>query len=61
LGLILGLSLGLGIPALIVIVGSLLYKSMKSKRGMYTPSDEDKDGIQMSGPGSDEDLTRHIF
>ncbi len=66
MGLILGLSLGLGIPALILIVGGLLYHSRRSKLRRFNIYDEDNAGIPMKPTGiipadSTEDLTRHIF
>ncbi len=65
MGLILGLSLGLGIPALMIIVGGLLYNSMKSKHGKSNIYDVDRDGTPMKSKGiisdGEEDLTRHIF
>ncbi len=65
MGLILGLSLGLGIPALILIVGGVLYKSRKTKRREFNIYHEDNADIPMKPtgiiPNSTEDLTRHIY
>jgi hypothetical protein len=65
LGLILGLSLGLGIPALIIIVGGLLYKSRKRKRAGFNLYHEDNGDMPLKPrgiiPNSSEALTRHIF
>jgi len=65
LGLILGLSLGLGIPALILIIGGVLYNSRKTKRREFNIYNEDRADMPMKPtgiiPNSAEDLTRHIF
>ncbi len=65
MGLILGLSLGLGIPALILIIGGVLYNSRKIKRRGFNMYHEDNADmpLKLRGiiPDSTEDLTRHIF
>ncbi len=65
MGLILGLSLGLGIPALIIVVGGFLYHSGKSKRSEFIIDDRGDELIGMNPKGivsgGEEDLTRHIF
>jgi hypothetical protein len=48
LGLILGLSLGLGIPALVIIIG-LIYKSRRKRRNQFNIHNENNDDIPMKG------------